>query len=76
MTANTKKASVAKPGLYAEFKMREMRDLLLLNAYSVSLAASFSSLGRRKMVLTAGMKVALQLCQISVPFLDRNIWER
>jgi len=64
ITAKTKNASVANPGRETDLKIREISDLLLLNAYSVSLAASVSPLGRRNMVRTAGMKVALVLpCQ-------------
>lgn len=59
-TANTKKAiDASRPLPCRDSLMRATRDLLLRNAYSVSLDASDSPEGLLKMALIAGMKEAL-----------------
>lgn len=58
-TANTKNAMVAIPGRFVASSTREIRDLLFLKAYSVSLDASESRSGRGNRRLTMGMKDAL-----------------
>ena len=50
---------MAIPGLRVASRTREISDLLLRKAYSVSLAVSGSRSGRGKSLLTIGMKEAL-----------------